>query len=127
MSNPQSDDIGDVPAGQAGLMNGMELGEEKTELDKIFLQMLDPKNLHHFTELNNGEITAFSTLGRLSNMLVKKYGIKTLEEWLIDNMKLRVSKARKGRLELVKITSRTGAGIENPNGPQRNAWGFFRN
>ena len=105
---------------------GMDIGEEKTELDKIFAQMLDPNNLHHFTELNSGEITAFSTLGRLSNMLVKKYKITTLQDWLIDNMKLRVSKARKGRLELVKITSRTGAGIENPNNPNRNQWGFFR-
>lgn len=80
----------------------MDVGEEKTELDKIFAQLLDPKNIYHNTELTSDEITAFSTLGGMAD----KYDIRVLKKWLVDNMQMRVSRGRRGRNEIVKITAR---------------------
>jgi hypothetical protein len=104
----------------AGILDGLGVGDDKTDLDKIFEMMLDPKNIYHFTELNASEITAFSTLGSMA----KKYmpgGV--VHGWLLVNLQMRVSKQRKGKGEAVKITSRLPA--EMPQ--QKGGWGgFFR-
>lgn len=85
----------------------LEESTEKSELDKIFKQMLDPTNIHHNTELTEDEITGISTLYSLHNTMKEKgYPLKALETWLLDNLKLRVSKNRAGRKEWVKITTR---------------------
>jgi hypothetical protein len=69
--------VNDLPQGQndelnpeqmqgSGVLDALDVGQEKTDLDKIFEMMLDPKNIDHFTELNAQEITAFSTLGSMA-------------------------------------------------------------
>lgn len=106
--------------GGPGVLDQLGMNDEKTELDKIFDKMLDPVNLYHFTELSQAEINAFSALG----VLADEYDLVILKKWIIDNLKLRVSKQRKGKAEFVKITARNGS-YEQPQ--QRNSpWGFFR-
>jgi hypothetical protein len=89
----------------AGILSGdgIGVGEERTDLDKIFEMMLDPENIYHFTELNAQEITAFSTLGSMAEKYMPK-GV--VHGWLLTNLQMRVSKQRKGKAETVKITSR---------------------
>lgn len=90
----------------SGVLDGLGVGEEKTDLDKIFEMMLDPKNIYHFTELNAQEIMAFSTLGSMA----KKYMPQgVVHGWLLANLQMRVSKKRQGKAETVKITSRLPA------------------
>lgn len=78
------------------------MDEEKTELDKVLELLLDPKNIQHNTELTKNEITAFSVL----TSICKKYKLPVLDDFLKENLVLRVSKGRAGRKEWVKITSR---------------------
>lgn len=132
--------------GMAGLLAD---SDEKSELDKIFIQMLDPKNIHHNTELSQEEIIGFSGLGAIHKSFNQKkqvivdgvkivkvkatigmdaegkfiegeverkipilketnktYNLPALENWLIENLKFRVSKGRAGRKEWVKITTK---------------------
>ena len=77
----------------------MESDEERTELDKIFEQFLDPANISHNTELSSNEITAFSALGPLAD----KHHLVACQEFIQKNLIFRVSKGRKGRAEWVKI------------------------
>jgi hypothetical protein len=100
-------------AGGAGVMDGIDVGEEKTELDKIFEMMLNPDNIYHFTELNTQEITAFSTLGSLADKYLRD-GV--VYKWLLTNLQMRVSKQRKGKAETVKITSRLPEQQQQPKG-----------
>lgn len=91
----------DLP--QLGLADALAVMEdEKTELDKVLELLLDPRNIHHNTELTQNEITAFSVLASLA----KKYNLEALTDFILENLKLRVSKGRQGRKEWVKITSR---------------------
>jgi hypothetical protein len=116
-----SDELNPENMQGAGVLDGLDVGEEKSDLDKIFEMMLAPTNIYHFTELNAAEITAFSTLGSMA----KKYMPKgVVHGWLLTNLQMRVSKQRKGKTEAVKITSRLPA----EQGPQRGGgWGnFFR-
>lgn len=76
--------------------------EERTELDKIFELLLSEENIHHNTELNRNEILAFSVLATMG----RRYNLPVLQDFLKENMKLRVSKNRRGRDEWVKIASR---------------------
>jgi hypothetical protein len=124
--------VNDLPQGQndelnpeqmqgSGVLDALDVGQEKTDLDKIFEMMLDPKNIDHFTELNAQEITAFSTLGSMAEKYMPN-GV--VHGWLLKNLKMRVSKQRKGKGEAVKITSRLPA-----EQMQQRAGGFnfFRN
>ncbi len=126
MSN---DDISeeDIPQQGAGVFERLDVAEEKTELDKIFEQMLDPKNIEHFTEVNPAEITAFSTYGAYINGLCKKYGYKLQmpKEWIIKNLTMRVSKGRKGKMEMVKVTARN-PWQEQQQGGGKGPWNMFR-
>lgn len=89
------------------LASMLEEGEEKSELDKIFEKMLDPSNIHHNTEVTQDEINGFSTLYAMSRDFKDMgYQIDILEKWLLEQMKLRVSKGRAGRKEWVKITTK---------------------
>lgn len=112
----------DSPGQMGG--NGVMFGEDRSELDKIFEHMTNPANLHHYTELNVGEITAFSTL----SVLAKKYNVDIYKSWIIENLKLRVSKKREGRKELVKVTARNPSndfmGMQGQGGPSK--WDMFR-
>lgn len=125
---PGDNQPGDAPldpalAQGAGLMSpggGIDVGMEKTDLDKIFEMMLDPKNIDHFTELNSAEITAFSTLG---SMAEKYMPGGVVHGWLLKNLRMRVSKQRKGKAETVKITSRLPADMQQQKG---GGWNFFR-
>lgn len=80
----------------------IDVDNEKSELDKVFKQLLDPNNIAHNTELDQEEITAFSVLAGLA----EQYDLTTLKRFLLDNLQLRVSKGRKGRNEIVRITAR---------------------
>lgn len=124
MSNPPQPDGGDelAPANMqgSGILDGLDMGQEKTDLDKIFEMMLKDENIEHFTELNAGEITAFSTLGSLHEKYMPA-GVAL--KWLKKNLKMRVSKGRKGKTETVKITSR----LPQEQPMQRGGFGgFFR-
>lgn len=88
---------------------------EEDDLEKVIKTLLDPANIHHLTELEPDEITAFTTLGTMAT----KYDIKLLKDWLAQNLLLRVSKSRKGRSEFVKITQRFA------DQPQESRRGFF--
>lgn len=92
------------PIPQLGLSDAlvMAAGEEKTELDKVFELLLDPKNIGHNTELSRNEILAFSILGTLAN----RHNLPVLKEFLVENLVLRVSKSRAGRKEWIKIVGR---------------------
>lgn len=96
----------------------LDADSEKSELDKIFKQLLDPNNIAHNTELDQEEITAFSVLAGLA----EQYDLTTLKRFLLDNLQLRVSKGRKGRNEIVRITAR------NWQDPQKTTsiWDRFR-
>jgi len=110
---------GDIP--KLGLMDAiMEVDEERSELDKIFEQMLSPDNISHNTELSRSEITAFSVLSGMA----KKYDLDMLKGYLMENLTFRVSKGRGGRKEWVKIVSR-GLGQENEFGAQGGRFGNF--
>src|SRR5688572_30398066 len=100
-SGESSTDINDLP--EVGLHDGMtEIDDEKSELDKIFKQLLDPANIAHNTELDQEEITAFSVLA----VLAEKYDLTVLKQFLLENLQLRVSKGRRGRNEIVRITAK---------------------
>lgn len=126
MSNNNEEENLDVPQ-SAGILDGVGIGEEKSELDKIFEKMLAPENIEHFTELNPGEITAFSTYGAYVNQISQKYKyeLKMPKEWLIKNLTMRTSKGRKGKLEMVKITARN-PWQENQQGNNTSIWNRFR-
>lgn len=127
MSDNPSDDNQEQDNGNPNILGNLdELGQEVNDLDKIFKQMLDPLNIHHFTELSRAEIIGFSSMYAQSKLAAKyKIDYTTIDEWLIHNLKFRVSLGRKGRLELVKITSRSGEGMSQ-QGPGRSPWGMFR-
>lgn len=85
----------------------LDESQEKSELDKIFEKMLAPENIHHNTEVTQDEINGFSTLYAMSrDFKARGYRIEVLEKWLLEQMKLRVSKGRAGRKEWVKITTK---------------------
>ena len=90
--------------------------EEESEFDKIFKMMLNPENIHHVTDLTDNEIRAFSAITSLANY----HQINFLKEWLADSLKFRVSRNRKGRAEVVKITSRAQMNPMDEN--QRKRW-----
>src|SRR5688572_6185149 len=75
---------------------------EKSELDKVFKQLLDPSNIAHNTELDQEEITAFSVLA----VIAETYDLTVLKQFLLENLQLRVSKGRRGRNEIVRITAK---------------------
>lgn len=111
------DKIDNLP--DVGLHDGMmEIDDEKSELDKIFKQLLDPANIAHNTELDQEEITAFSVLA----VLADKYDLTVLKQFLLENLQLRVSKGRRGRNEIVRITAK------NWQDPQKmpSIWDRFR-
>lgn len=88
---------------EVGMMDALlEVEEEKSELDKIFEQFLDPRNIRHNSELTVNEITAFSAAGPMA----EKYNLTELKRVLLENLILRVSKGRGGRREWVKIIGR---------------------
>jgi len=88
---------------QLGLSDILALEEkEHTELDKILELLLDPQNIEHNSDLNKNEILAFSVLATLAN----RHNLPVLQQFLKQNLLLRVSKNRKGREEWVKILSR---------------------
>lgn len=111
-----------------GLGNALlvEDSKEETELDKIIKMILDPANIAHNTELSRNEITAFSVLSTLA----RKHNLPVLEEFLKNNLILRVSKGRKGRAELIRILNRQLTAQEQitpgMGGPERRRWGFRR-
>lgn len=78
------------------------LDDEKSELDKLMELMLDPRNILHNTELTQREIRAFSALSTMG----KQYGLLALNNWLLENLTMRVSKGRAGRKEWVRIAGR---------------------
>lgn len=80
----------------------LDIQGDKTEMDKVLELMLDPKFITHLTELNRNEITAFSVLSTID----RRYRGLVIGQFLKENLGLRVSKGRKGRLEFTKITSR---------------------
>ena len=80
----------------------LEAADEPSEMDKIIAMFLDPKNIHHLTELNRNEVTAFSVLAALA----KKYQLEFLKDFLAYNLIMRVSHKRGGRKEFAKIVSR---------------------
>lgn len=96
----------------------MDVDSEKSELDKIFKQLLDPNNIAHNTELDQEEITAFSVLAGLA----ESYDLTTLKRFLLDNLQLRVSKGRRGRNEIVRITARNWQDPQKPT----SIWDRFR-
>lgn len=118
--NDEEDD-GPQSAGLLSGGDGIQAGDEVTDLDKIFEKMLNPNNIYHFTELNPGEITAFSSLGCIAELHMPK-GV--IHKWLILNLMMRVSKGRKGKQEFVKITARNADPPQMM--PQRNGFNWFR-
>lgn len=122
MANEKQPPVEELPAEGMGILDGLGDVDQKSDMDKIIEFSLNPDNIYHFTELNSDEITGFSTLG----VLADKYDIKIVKEWLKSNLLMRVSKARKGKGEFVKIVSR------NPEQPQMQGqgssgpWNFFR-
>lgn len=116
-SDKSSADIDNVP--ELGLSDALlDVDSEKSELDKVFKQLLDPNNIAHNTELDQEEITAFSVLAGIA----EQYDLTTLKRFLLDNLQLRVSKGRKGRNEIVRITARNWT---DPQKPQ-SIWDRFR-
>lgn len=97
----------------------LEEVEEENDLSKVIATLLDPKNLKHLTDLSQEEITAFSTLGTMA----AKYKIELLQQWLLENLALRVSKTRSGRREFVRITQRFA---DPPSEPRRGLMDFRR-
>lgn len=103
------------------LDKAFEVEEERTDLDKIFERFLDPKNIHHVTELSESQIVAITTLYNISS----EYDITFLQKWLGDYLKFQVSKGRKGRAEWVKVASRNQE--QEPQGGGRFGFNnFFR-
>lgn len=121
-SNPQGDMNMPLGAGILGPDGGINVGQEISEMDKIFKQMLDPENIFHFTELSAAEITAFSTLGTIVEKRMKN-GV--VHKWLLKNLQMRVSKQRKGKAEFVKISARNPY-MEQPPQSQRGFGSIFR-
>lgn len=105
----------------SGALDALTMGEELSDLDKIMAKAFDDKNIEHLTELTGDEIVGFSTLGVIA---AKRMPNGVIHKWLIKNLKMRVSRNRKGKGEFVKIVSR------NPEVPQmqqpRTPWNFFR-
>lgn len=90
------------PLPELGLSGALLVDQdEKSQLDKIYEMLLDPKSIGHHTELTNREIQAFSVLSTLA----RKYDLGILQDFLVENLVLRVSKSRGGRKELVKMVS----------------------
>ncbi len=117
-SNDDSEESTEDNLPNPGLSSMLDVSDEKSELDKIFEQMMDPANIHHNTEVSQEEINGFSTLHAMSkNFRDKGYPLVALESWLLEQLKLRVSKGRQGRKEWVKITTKM------QDGPQKT--GFF--
>jgi hypothetical protein len=80
---------------------------EKSELDKLMARMMDPANIHHNTDVSQEEINGFSTLYAMHRDFKSRgYKIDILEKWLLEQLKLRVSRGRAGRKEWVKITTK---------------------
>lgn len=75
---------------------------EKTELDKIFEQFLDPNNIGFNTELTGREIAAY----RQGLTIANRFDFPMLRQGIREELILRVSKGRKGRTEWVRILSR---------------------
>lgn len=110
----------DLP--QLGLQDAlMMMQDEETELDKVLKLLLDDKNIHHNTELSGKDITAFSVLASIT----KLRKLPVLENFLYENLKLRVSKGRKGRAEWVKITSRSLVRADEAEAAQRRFGGML--
>jgi hypothetical protein len=114
---PEEEEQPDAP--QLNLSDALiDVDNEKSELDKVFKQLLDPNNIAHNTELDQEEITAFSVLAGLA----EQYDLTTLKRFLLDNLQLRVSKGRKGRNEIVRITARNWQDPQKPT----SIWDRFR-
>lgn len=80
----------------------LEGDEERSELDKIFEQFLDPANIAHNTDFAAREIAAFSAAA----VMADKYNLDSAKRFLIESKINRVSKGRAGRKEWVKIITR---------------------
>lgn len=79
----------------------LKVEDDEDELSKIFKQLTDPVNLHHYTELTVNEITAFNALISLE----REFNIPELKRFIQDALTLRVSKKRKGRNEIVHVSA----------------------
>jgi hypothetical protein len=93
----------------------VNVDDEKTELDKIFEQMLDPRNIAHNTDLTKAEAAKFARL----KVFAMKYDWTTLKVMIIENLSHRVSAGRGGRKDWVKIAGRGQdlvMGDEQPRG-----------
>lgn len=104
--------VNEQPPDLSALDGAFESIDDETDLDKIFARFLDPKNIHHVTELNKQQIVAVTTLSNIA----REYDIDFLKEWLADYLKYQVSAGRQGRKEWVKITSRAGENEEKQRG-----------
>lgn len=106
----------------SGALDALSMGEELTDLDKIMDKAFDEKNIEHLTELTGDEIVGFSTLGVIA---AKRMPNGVIHKWLVKNLKMRVSRNRKGKGEFVKIVSRNPEQFPPQQG-NRSPWGFLR-
>ena len=111
----------DVPEQGSGALDALSMGEELSDMDKIIKQAFDEGNIEHLTELTGDEIVGFSTLGVIAS---KRMPNGVIHKWLIKNLKMRVSRNRKGKAEFVKIVSRNPE--QFPPQQQRSPWNIFR-
>lgn len=100
-------DVGDLPdptAADKSLLDNLGSMEERSELDKIFEQMLDPANIHHYTELSQEEINAVSAAKAIAEN--PRYQLIAPLKYMEFKLQLQISKNRGGRKEVIKIAGR---------------------
>ena len=109
-----------TPPSASGLLEAVVLeGDgEQTDLEKIFEQLLDERNLSHLTNLTSNEVTAFSLLGPIA----KKYELEFLQEIITENLAKRISLGRGGRKDFVKILSNR---LQQEYGKEDHSRGFW--
>lgn len=95
----------------------LAMDDPPTEMDKILELILNPKHLGNFTELSKQEIHAFSVLGSMA----RRHKLIALQDFLIENLTLRISHKRKGRGELIKMVGRHLAMEEQTNMAEQQA------
>lgn len=87
------------------------IGTEEA-LAKAILELMNPKIIDYFSELNDEEILMLSALrswGRIT-------GIKEIDSFVADFLKLRVSKHRQGRREIPLSIGFASGGAPSPRG-----------
>jgi len=87
-------------------MRERPIGQEEA-LAKTLLELMNPKVMEFFSEVDDEEILMISALKTWS----KATGFKVLDEFCDNFLKLRVSKHRAGRREIALTIGLAGGGV----------------